>query len=165
MSGLVARVIGSLLFSRRGTPLSLLPTTTVRVSMLSDQSRRWLHRSRLNTRLVVITPSKWMKLMIILPAWFREFSCSSNSWFWSMEDPRCISDGVVKWQGNLSLFRRRRDEEKRILNFFGNGYLRIFDQKEKLYDIFIVRNRFVVMELSSNVRDWHTEIQDTRRVR
>lgn len=71
----------------------------------------------------------------------------------------------MKRQGNLSLFRRRRDEEKRILNFFGNGYLRIFDQKEKLYDVFIVRNRFVVMELSSNVRDWHTEIQDTRRVR
>lgn len=43
MSGLVARVIGSLLLSSGGAPLSLLPTTTVRVSILSDQSHRWLH--------------------------------------------------------------------------------------------------------------------------
>lgn len=106
--------------------LSFQPRLCVSRSFLTNPIDDYT-RSRLNTRLAVITPSKWMKLMVVAPNQVREFSCSSNLW---LIDGRCSRwyDGIVWRYREINRWRGRLNERKeRSLLNLEIGYLRNVD--------------------------------------
>lgn len=107
--------------------LSFQPRLCVSRSFLTNPIDDYT-RSRLNTRLAVITPSKWMKLMVVAPNQFVNFPARVICG-WSMED---VVDGMMvylEWRyREINRWRGRLNErkEKSVLNL-EIGYLRNVD--------------------------------------